>query len=116
MARLKFCRLFKEITRKGVMQCVSLKFIGIKRIVSNRVRLYTLGVIITGILSLLVSVVTFYGENTGNFVISIDDVAAVRGIEIADNPRFEFAEQHCLQIQCRDALDITYAWIGLRRY
>jgi hypothetical protein len=107
-----FARWFRD-NKKG---CGYMRFsdiLGIKRFLSNRARMYTLGAIITGLLSLLVSVVTFYGQSTGNFVISINPEAADRGIELADNVRFEFADRTLFTDPVQDALDITYAWLDI---
>jgi hypothetical protein len=107
-----FARCFRD-NKKG---CGNMRFsdiLGIKRFLSNRARMYTLGAIITGILSLLVSVVTFYGQSTGSFVISIDPELGERGIQMADNLEFRFASERLFTDPVQDALDVTYAWLDL---
>ena len=82
-----------------------------KRLLSKRARLYTLGIIITGILSILLSVVTFYGQNTGNFVMTVDPDAGNRGIHLSTDPNFSFYSSRLMSNPVMDARDITYTWI-----
>ncbi|MFP4177890.1 MAG: hypothetical protein ACLFTZ_03915, partial [Acholeplasmataceae bacterium] len=87
------------------------ELIGIKRVVKSRARIYTLGVIITGILSVMVSIITFYGQNTGNFTMSLDEDAAERGIELSVDSSFADPTTRLMMESVEDAKDMTYAWI-----
>ncbi len=57
--------------------------LGIKKTTTMTARFLTLGVIISGLLSLGFGVVTFYGLSTGTFVISMTEEAAQKGIQLS---------------------------------
>jgi hypothetical protein len=63
---------------------------GIKKInkSKNRRKIYTAGVIITGILSILLFIITFYGQNTGNFTVALDEDLANKNIELSIEQNF----------------------------
>lgn len=46
----------------------------------NRNKLFRIGIILSGLFSLAFGVVTFYGQDSGNFMMSIDKDAYNRGI------------------------------------
>ncbi|RJX27586.1 MAG: hypothetical protein C4537_00470 [Acholeplasma sp.] len=88
------------------------KVLGVRR-VKLRNRIFTLGVIITGMLSIAFALITFYGQNAGNFVMSVDTLARQRGIAISDDPEFTFSTSRLMSDPIDDARDVTYAWLKL---
>ncbi|MCU0105086.1 hypothetical protein N7603_05390 [Acholeplasma vituli] len=63
--------------------------LGIKKTTTMTARFLTLGVIISGLLSLGFGVVTFYGLSTGTFVISMNEEATQKGIQMSTDKSFE---------------------------
>ncbi len=88
------------------------KVLGVRR-VKLRNRIFTLGVIITGMLSIAFAVITFYGQNAGNFVMSVDTAARMRGIAISTDPTFEYSTGRLMSDPINDARDVTYAWLKI---
>ena len=86
--------------------------LGVKRM-AMKTRIFTLGFIITGIMSLAFGVVTFYGQNAGNFVMAIDPESFTRGIQISDTEDFLIPTSRLLANPVRDAKDITYTWLKI---
>ncbi len=62
--------------------------LGIKKTTTMTARFLTLGVIISGLLSLGFGVVTFYGLSTGTFVISMTEEATQKGIQMSTDQSF----------------------------
>lgn len=88
------------------------KVLGVRRI-KIRNRIFSLGIIISGMLSLTFGVITFYGQNAGNMIMSVDPSAAVRGIKLSDDPDLSspFTSTRLMSEPIEDAKDITYAWV-----
>lgn len=84
--------------------------LGVRR-VKLRNRIFTLGVIITGMLSVAFAMITFYGQNAGNFVMSVDTAARLRGITMSLDPEFETSTSRLMSDPINSARDVTYAWI-----
>ena len=78
-----------------------------------RNRIITLGVIITGMLSVAFAIITFYGQNAGNFVISVDSIAQNRGIILSENPNFREPSPRLMTEPIDEARDMTYSWLKL---
>jgi len=78
-----------------------------------RNRILTLGVVITGMLSVAFAIITFYGQNAGNFVISVDSIAQKRGIILSENPNFREPSPRLMTEPIDEARDMTYAWLKL---
>ncbi|MFA6801227.1 MAG: hypothetical protein WCR19_03865 [Acholeplasmataceae bacterium] len=74
-------------------------------------RFYTLGLLITLILSIIFGIVTFYGQNTGNFVMSVDYDAYNRGITLSESKTFEETSSRLMTEPIDGAQDITYNWL-----
>ncbi len=79
----------------------------------RRNRIFTIGIIISGVLSAVLGVVTFYGQQTGNFVMNVDYEAFNRGIVIADNRTMENAGPQLISDSITDAKDVTYRWLDI---
>jgi len=88
------------------------KVLGFRRI-RIRNRILTLGVIITGMLSIAFAIVTFYGQNAGNFVISVDDLAENRGIILSTEPNFNTPSSRLMTEPISEARDMTYSWLKI---
>lgn len=84
--------------------------LGVRR-VKLRNRIFTLGVIITGMLSAAFAMITFYGQNAGNFVMSVDTAARLRGITMSLDPEFETSTSRLMSDPINSARDVTYSWI-----
>lgn len=78
-----------------------------------RNRIITLGVVITGMLSVAFAIITFYGQNAGNFVISVDSIAQNRGIILATDQNFREPTARLMTEPIDEARDMTYSWLKL---
>ncbi len=88
------------------------RVLGFRRI-RIRNRILTLGVIITGMLSVAFAIITFYGQNAGNFVISVDSIAVNRGIILSTEPNFNAPSPRLMTDPIEEARDMTYSWLKL---
>ena len=79
----------------------------------KRNKLFTIGILISGILSIVLGVVTFYGQQAGNFVMNVDYDAFNRGIVIANNRTMENAGPQLYSQAVQDAKDVTYRWLDI---
>ncbi|HBY64963.1 MAG TPA: hypothetical protein DEG42_00975, partial [Acholeplasmataceae bacterium] len=70
-----------------------------------RNRIFTLGVIITGMLSLAFAVVTFYGQNAGNFLMSVDQASRLRGIGLTTEEDSSVTESRLMSDPIKEARD-----------
>ncbi len=86
--------------------------LGFKR-AKIRNRIFTLGVIITGMLSIAFALITFYGQNAGNFVMSVDSAAQQRGIILSTEPNFRVPSARLMSDPISEARDMTYSWLKL---
>jgi hypothetical protein len=78
-----------------------------------RNRIFTLGVITTGIMSIAFVVITFYGQQAGNFVMSMDYDAYNRGIILSSDEAFTNPTPRLMTEPIEDARDMTYSWLKL---
>jgi hypothetical protein len=78
-----------------------------------RNRIFTLGVIATGIMSIAFAVITFYGQQSGNFVMSMDYDAYNRGIILSSDEAFSNPSPRLMTDPIEDARDMTYSWLKL---
>ena len=78
-----------------------------------RNRIFTLGVIATGIMSIAFAVITFYGQQSGNFVMSMDYDAYNRGIILSSDEAFTNPSPRLMTDPIEDARDMTYSWLKL---
>ena len=86
--------------------------LGVRR-VKLRNRIFSLGILITGALSLAFAVITFYGQDAGNFVMSVDSLSVNRGITMSTDPNFSFTTSRLMSEPIDEARDVTYAWLKL---
>lgn len=89
--------------------------LGIKKTTTMTARFLTLGVIISGLLSLGFGVVTFYGLSTGSFVISMNEEAVAKGIQLSDHPLFpEESATSRLYVDPKEESDeATYSYLEI---
>ncbi len=78
-----------------------------------RNRIFTLGVVATGIMSIAFAVITFYGQQSGNFVMSMDYDAYNRGIILSSDEAFTNPSPRLMTDPIEDARDMTYSWLKL---
>ncbi len=79
----------------------------------SRNKLFRIGIILSGIFSLAFGVVTFYGQDSGNFMMSIDRDAYNRGIVIAVDESFQNPQARLMTEPVDEARDLTYRWIKI---
>ena len=53
-------------------------------------KIFRIGIILSGLFSLAFGIVTFYGQDSGNFMMSIDRDAYTRGIILSSTEDFEY--------------------------
>jgi hypothetical protein len=82
-----------------------------RRILVNR--FLSLGIIITAVLSIVFGLVTFYGQNAGNFVMSVDAAARDRGIIISESLDFSIKTTRLMSEPISDAREVTYSLIKI---
>ena len=105
--------VFKELSdqeRCGYMRLSDV--LGVRRNLLRR-RILTLGVIITGALSIAFTLITFYGQNAGNFVMTVDQDLARRGIALSETIDFEAPTTRLMTNPINEARDLTYSWLKL---
>ncbi len=76
-------------------------------------RIYSIGLIISAVLSIVFGIITFYGQNTGNFVMSVDYDAYNRGIVLSETKDFSVTTSRLLTNPVEGAQDITYNWLQI---
>lgn len=70
-----------------------------------------IGIVILGIASILIAIVTYYGQNAGNFVMQVDEETYRRSIILCDEPEFISPTPRLLSKAIVGVRDITYDWI-----
>ncbi len=78
-------------------------------------RLYTLGLIITFLLSITFGVVTFYGQQTGNFVMNVDYDAYNRGIVLSETKNFEQTSYRLMTDPIVGSIPVAYNWLQVEQ-
>ncbi len=71
------------------------------------------GMIIFGIASAIIAVITYYGQNAGNFVMEIDPDAYRRGIVLSSDEEFLSPSPRLLSDAIINVRDITYDWLKI---
>ncbi len=88
------------------------KVLGVRKL-TMKTTVVTMGLVISAFLSLAVGIFTFYGQNSGNFVMSIDPASYTRGIILCDDTEFLAPTPRLLANPVSDVKDITYSWLKL---
>lgn len=68
---------------------------------------------ITGLLSLVIILVTVYGQNTGTFLIGMTNEAADKGIMVSDDKEFTNPQERLKVNQVDGVEDMLFEWIKL---
>lgn len=76
-------------------------------------RIFRFGYITAGIIMLLLAFLTYYGQNSGNFVMSVDEDAFKRGIAISDKKDFSTQNRWLTADPVEDVRDTTLAFIDI---
>ncbi len=76
-------------------------------------RIFRIGILISGTIMLLLAFLTYYGQNSGNFVMSVDEDAFKRGIAISDVASFETMNRWLTADPVEDVRDTTLEHIDL---
>lgn len=71
-------------------------------------------IIITGILSILLALLTYYGSYSGNFIVILDRQAEVRSIYLSDNAYFNDSKPRLFANSVKDATPIVYTELNLK--
>jgi len=79
----------------------------------KKTRLLKLSFSISGFMMVLFALVSYYGQNAGNFVMSVEYDAFQRGIVLSDEITFAVAQPQLMTQPISEARDITYSWIKL---
>lgn len=72
-----------------------------------------IGMIIFGIASALIAIITYYGQNAGNFVMEIDPNAYRRGIVLSADEEFLSPSPRLLSDAIINVRDMTYDWLKI---
>ena len=79
----------------------------------KRNKLFRIGIILSGLFSLAFGVVTFYGQDSGNFMMSIDRDAYNRGIVLSIDESFNNPQPRLMTNPINEARDLTYRWLKI---
>lgn len=67
-----------------------------------------LGILVTGLLSAIIGVLAFFGQNMGTFVISLGDDAYRTGIILSDNKEFSTASPRLLVNPVNNSMPVSF--------
>ena len=67
----------------------------------------------TGLLSVIFILITFYGQQAGNFVMTVDHDAYKRGIVLSNDETFSNAQARLMTRPVGEARDMTYSWLKI---
>lgn len=79
----------------------------------QRRSLLRLGILITGVLLIIFAILSFFGQNVGNFVISVVDDDYFRGLVLSDSKDLTTTSSRLLANPAFDVRDITYDWLKI---
>jgi hypothetical protein len=68
---------------------------------------------VSGVLSILFVIITFYGTQAGNFVMSVDYDSFKKGIVLSNSAYLEDPQPRLMTNPVYGARDMTYAWLKL---
>lgn len=81
----------------------------------KRNKIFRIGIILSGLFSLAFGVVTFYGQDSGNFMMSIDRDSYNRGIVLAIDDSFDNPQARLMTEPVDEARDLTYRWLKINQ-
>ncbi len=70
-----------------------------------------MGAIITGAVSAILILLSFFGQNTGNFVISVDNADYYRGLILCEEENFTTPTSRLLASPAFNVRDVSYNWL-----
>ena len=73
-----------------------------------------LGILVTGLLSAIIGVLAFFGQNMGTFVISLGDDAFRTGIILADNKEFNTKSPRLLVNPVNNSMPVSFDDIAIQ--
>ena len=76
-------------------------------------RMQSLFFVGSGILSVIFILITFYGQQAGNFVMTVDYDAYKRGIVLSNDESFNNAQARLMTKPVGEARDMTYSWLKI---
>ncbi len=76
-------------------------------------RLYHMIFLASGMLSIIFVLITFYGQNAGNFLMTVDYEAYKRGIILSKDDTFSNPQARLMTRAVDEAIDMNYAWLKL---
>lgn len=79
----------------------------------KRNKIFRIGIILSGLFSLAFGVVTFYGQDSGNFMMSMDRDAYTRGIVLSAHKDFDNPQARLMTSPVDEARDLTYRWLKI---
>ena len=82
----------------------------IKKYLANR-RLYRIAFALFAAFFVMLAFITYYGQNSGNFVMTIDDDGFKRGLVLCDSSEFTTHSQYLSASPVVDVMDTTYGII-----
>lgn len=85
----------------------SLRPIGIRSLFLKK-NLVTMGIIITGILSILMTLLTYYGSYAGNFIVIIDSRERISSIVLSENSDFDDPAPRLFANSVNDSPPLAY--------
>lgn len=97
----------KDVIAIGLMNFKDWKRYDVRR------RILRMGILITGFLSIMIAIFTFYGQFSGNFVMSVTPDSYRRGILLSTDKEFLIPTSRLNAKALSDASDITYSWINI---
>ena len=71
-------------------------------------KIYRVGFLLSAVIFLFLAFLTFYGQNSGNVVMTVDENAYKRGLALCENEKFDTMNQWLTAAPVEDVRDITY--------
>ena len=87
--------------------------IGVKALLMKK-NLITIGIIISGVLSIIMALLTYYGSYSGNFIVIVDSEDRIRSIVLSETEDFENASPRLFADSVNDTSPLAFIDINLR--
>lgn len=84
----------------------------LNRFITKKI-IFRVGILVFGIASLLIGIITYYGQNAGNFVMEIEPDAYRRGIALSSDEEFLSPSPRLLSNAISNVRDVTYDWLKI---
>lgn len=73
------------------------------------------GLLITGVLLIIFAILAFFGQNVGNFVVSVGEDDYYRGLALSSNKELNPVTSRLLASPMTNVRDCTYSWINIQK-